>query len=137
MPKTLHFNMEFNIYLYKSYDFHINSNKFIFQLLSTGDLGLIFQELVPPAVLCLTTLYIFCHFGDHFKERFEDLTDAIHRLNWYNFPISMQKDAMLMIGAAQNEVLLNGYAGTCCTRNVFKKVINTTFSYFTVLREFE
>lgn len=49
----------------------------------------------------------------------------------------MQMDSMFMIGAAQNEVLLNGYAGTSCTRDVFKSVINTTFSYFTVLRKFE
>lgn len=109
----------------------------IFQLLVTGDLAVIFQELVPPAVLCLTTLYIFCHYGDHFKEKFADLSHAIYHINWYNFPLDMQMDSMFMIGAAQNEVLLNGYAGTSCTRDVFKRVINTTFSYFTVLRKFE
>lgn len=95
----------------------------LFQLLATGDLAVIFQELFPPAVLSLSSLYAFCHYGEHLTVRFNDVSLAIYRLSWYEFPLKIQKDLVLFIGAAQNGVFLRGYAGTTCTRDVFKKVL--------------
>lgn len=109
-------------------EFHI---QYLVQLLAAGDVAAIFQELVPPGFSSLSWLYALCHFGDHLTERFNDVGDAFYRLSWYQFPVNMQKDLIFVIAAAQKKVFLRGYAGTFCTREVYKKVC---FSHsFTIL----
>lgn len=60
--------------------------------------------------------------------KFGDVGDAVYGLSWYDFSINMQKDSIFFIGAAQNEVHLRGYAGTNCSRDVFKKVLILVFA---------
>lgn len=95
---------------------------FFFQLLATGDFVVILQTLLPPVMLSISSLYMFCHYGDHLTLRFEDVGDAFYQFSWYYLPLNSQRDLIFVIAAAQKKVYLRGYAGTSCTREIFKRV---------------
>lgn len=118
-------------------------------------------------LLCLLVgvgwLFAFCHFGNKATESFLNLSIFIYRLDWYEFPPKMQKDLQLMIAISQENIYIQGFGNTRCTREMFKKVhhlivcnrmgiyrkkikfmqdvrvfqvIHATFSSFMVLRSF-
>lgn len=91
------------------------------KLFATGDIAQNFQVLLP-ITLPLSTLYILCHYGNHLTHRFEDVGTAFWELDWYKLPLHLQKDFPFVIAGAQKKVFLRGFAGTVCTREVYKQV---------------
>lgn len=120
-----------------------------------------FFRFLSTAVVLVSFLYLFCHFGNLVTFRFERFGISVSQLAWYMLPLVMQKDLPIVIAISQKNVFIRAFAGTHCNRDVFKEVIfcliiipsifyqinnsfNThiqimknTFSYFMVLRKFE
>lgn len=108
-------------------------------------------------VVDMIWLFSCCHYGFQVTERFENIRQTVYQLDWYIFPTNIQKDLQLMILSSQKSIYIEGFCNTRCTRDKFTKVrifhgqnneiindwifsyfqvINTTFSYFCVLRSF-
>lgn len=66
---------------------------------------------------------MFCHFCGNVTDRFENVSDAIYNLQWYDLPLEMQKDLQIMMAVAQKRIYIRGYGDTRSTHSVFKKVI--------------
>lgn len=81
----------------------------------------VFQVFVPLGVQ-IFWLFMFCYFGDRITQRFEDISDILFQMKWYQFPIEMQRNMPLFIALTQKRVYLEGLAGAQCTCEVFKKV---------------
>lgn len=69
-------------------------------------------------------LYAFCHFGNEATESYKNVGIFINQLDWYEYPLKMQKDLQLMIAVSQNNIYIQGFGNTRCTREMFKKVLN-------------
>lgn len=111
-------------------------------------------------VVDMIWLFCCCHFGFQVTERFDNIKDTVYQLQWYTYPTNIQKDLQLIIASSQRSIHIEGFCNTRCTRDKFTKVIillskscdfiqifffhffhlfqviNTTFSYFMVLRSF-
>lgn len=137
-------------------DFHII---FKLQNLQDGNSNILqplidmFWTLLPP--------YFFCHIGNNVTQRFEDVGTRIYDLSWYMLPASMRKKLPLVIAVAQKNIFIRGFGNIHFTHEVFRKVmvkfkqkkfmrmlmnsqicfsfqfINTTYSFFMVLRELD
>ncbi|XP_055296830.1 odorant receptor 22c-like [Sitodiplosis mosellana] len=81
-------------------------------------------------------LYLFCHFGDQLTESFGNVDNAFYQLSWYELPLDMQKCIPMAISLAQKEIYLQGFGSINCTKDTFKKIMKSTFSYTSVLRQF-
>lgn len=68
---------------------------------------------------------IFCELGDMVSSQFVVFNDSLERLNWYLFPIEMQKMMIIVMAKTQQPALLRGFGNIVCTRETFKKVIFT------------
>lgn len=55
--------------------------------------------------------------------RFESFGNSMYQLDWYMLPLDIQKDLPAVIAMAQKNVFIRGFAGTHCSREIFKEVI--------------
>lgn len=56
--------------------------------------------------------------------QFGEFYDSIHRLDWYTYPLEIQRMIPIIINHGQQSVKLVAFGGTPCTRDTFKKVNN-------------
>lgn len=70
----------------------------------------------------MALLLIICHFGGNITKQFEEVGDVGFQLSWYNLPLDIQKDLLLIIYLAQKQIYLRGFGDTRTTHTVFKKV---------------
>ena len=94
------------------------------------------MQLLVPILTAVFWLYLFCYFGNHVTQRFEDVADIVYQLDWYMLPLDLQSNLPIFIALAQKKVVLRGLGGTQCTFEIFKQIMKNTFSYFMVLRQF-
>lgn len=73
----------------------------------------------------------FCEFGQRVTNEFEKLNDMIDELDWYTFPIEIQRMLPIIMIAAQEPVVIRGYGNIACVREVFGQVsaINVFFCH--------
>lgn len=91
-------------------------------MLAAGNYAEVPKLLVPMSIV-LPWLYIFCHFGDHVTQRYDDLENYYyHSVAWNYLSIDVQKDWLLMITLGQKKVYIRGFASAYCTRELFMKV---------------
>lgn len=81
-------------------------------------------QTVIYALTTVSSLYLFCHFGNQVTHRYEDVEFAAYQLTWYRIPLDRRKDLIMMIAFAQRGVYIQGFASACCTREVFLRVCN-------------
>lgn len=89
--------------------------------------------------LCIfdsTHLFIFCNNGDEVTEKFMRIGNSMYELNWHLYPIELRKHIPLTMAIAQTPIYLRGFGRTECTRDVFKKIINASYTFFMALRGF-
>lgn len=78
--------------------------------------------MLGPIFVNIVWLYLFCYLGTHLTEKFSHFGDAIYQLDWYMFPMSLQKDLPIALALVQKGVFLKAYGGIGCTLEVFQKV---------------
>lgn len=117
--------------------------------------------LVRPGILLFwsfTANFLLCNFGEQVLNEIESITDGIYELDWYTFPIEIQKMLLTIMTATQRPLHFRGFGNILLTRSSFKavnifrsahvlnrrtkrhfdfiQVTNGGYSYFTVLRRF-
>lgn len=105
-------------------------------------------------------IFITCELGQRLSDAFEEINNQIGKFNWYWFPNNLKAILPHIIMVSQQPVDLGCFGSITCSRNSFKKVsffkeiikiwwefdlhycnftfqvVNSAFSYFTVLRKF-
>lgn len=46
-------------------------------------------------------IYLYCECGEQISNRFDEVADSFYQMNWYSFPIKMQKMIPTILIAAQ------------------------------------
>lgn len=67
-------------------------------------------------------MFVFCDLGEKLTKRFTEIDSAIYYCEWYTFPVDIQRLLPITMMAAQDAVLITGFANLSCTRQAFKKV---------------
>lgn len=101
--------------------------------------------------------FIPCELSERICLAFENVYETIIELDWYVFPIGMQKMLSIVLIISQDPIALRCFGSIYCGREVFKKVCrseckfffydfffgifvfqmnNKSFSFFMVLRQF-
>lgn len=70
-----------------------------------------------------TTIFFICEFGEMVGHQFNLFDEELCQCNWYEFPIELQKVLMTFMSSIQRPAIFQGYGGTECTRDEFKKVL--------------
>lgn len=82
-------------------------------------------------VLLITIFYASFGFGDTFiacelcqqmSNGFDDINDTVDQLNWYEFPVEIQKLMPTLLLNVQQPVLVECFGSITCSREVFIKV---------------
>lgn len=68
-------------------------------------------------------IFNYCEACETFRKYFDGFYDDLNRLNWYNYPINIQRMMVIVIATAQKPAEIVGYGNVLCTRNLFKSVI--------------
>lgn len=69
--------------------------------------------------------------------RFDEYNDELWQSDWHSFPNDIQRLQIIVIMSTKESTILRGYANALCTREALKAVLQTGFSYFMVLRQFD
>lgn len=67
-------------------------------------------------------VFIVCELGQRMTDAFEKIDISMDHLDWYLFPIEIQRQLPMIIVVAQQSVLLESFGSIGCTREVFKNV---------------
>lgn len=65
---------------------------------------------------------------------FAETNAFIYDIAWYECPVAIQKYLMPMILMAEKPFVVNVFGSLDCSRDTFKRVINTGYSAFMMLR---
>lgn len=104
-----------------------NVNFFVFdQIIESGDIIGIIQTVLLVFV-SLFPFFVFCHFGGNLTYQFENVGDNLYQLEWYEYPMEVQKRLPIIIASTQKSIYMRGYGDTRSTYSVFKKVIFIKF----------
>lgn len=93
------------------------------------------MEFLQPSLMCVwsfVTLFAYCESADNVSSQFDVINDTICE----TFPVEVQKTLPILMMIAQQQVKINGFGNLPFTRDMFRKVVNTGFSYFMILRQF-
>lgn len=88
---------------------------FQFQTLNDRDYEAIVQYLICTSV-GMGLLVAFCLYGSMTTQRFESLNEFVYQLDWYRYPINVQKSLLLVIAMTNEEIYIESYFSTQCTR---------------------
>lgn len=83
------------------------------------------MELIQPialSYLSFSAIFMYCEFGEHVTDRFDEINDALYECNWHLFPYKIQKMLpIIMIGIAK-PVKISGFGNISFTRETLKMV---------------
>lgn len=80
------------------------------------------MQIIIAVIVALFPFFLFCHFGDKITTEFESIGDTAYQIEWYRFPLDMQKDLQVVIVLAQKRIFMRGYGDTHTTYSVFMGV---------------
>lgn len=69
-----------------------------------------------------------CETGQRCSNKFDDVCDAIYKLNWHLYPIEVQQLLPITMLVAQQEVAVECFGSVLCLRESFKGV-SITLAY--------
>lgn len=80
--------------------------------------------LVPlvDGIIGVATVFISCELGQRMSDSFDKINFTIDQLDWYLFPIKIQRMLPMIIEIAQEPVELECFGSIACIREVFKNV---------------
>lgn len=96
--------------LFNRYQFHDGN---LLTLLLTATINGIFG---------LILVFICCELGQRTTDMFDEMNSTIDQLDWYLFPIELERMLRMIIANAQRPVSLQCWGGIACTRDCFKNV---------------
>lgn len=70
----------------------------------------------------ISILFIYCFFGKLATESFLEMSYSLYNANWYEFPIVMQKDIILMMANMQKPIYYHGFNMAILNLETFLKV---------------
>lgn len=65
---------------------------------------------------------VYCEMCEEITSGFEEVADAIYQLDWYTYPLDIQRMLPLVLNYAQQPVQTIAFGNIPCTRETFKKV---------------
>lgn len=73
----------------------------------------------------MSNLLLYCYFGKLASESYEKMCDCIFfKLNWYEFPIELQKYVIVMIANMQKPINYHGFGIINLDLETFARVID-------------
>lgn len=78
--------------------------------------------LILSGVFALALVFISCELGHRINEAFDAVNVYIEQLDWYAFPVEIQRMLPMIIANVQQPVPLDCFGSITCTRAVFKDV---------------
>lgn len=91
------------------------------QMFGTGD---IYWMLSPSAALIgiESLVFLFCYFGDHFADAFDDVTYNIFHTKWHFYSHNMKRSLVTIMILSGKPVRMRGWRSLYCTRDLFTQV---------------
>lgn len=86
--------------------------------MSVGDIP---YELLSIANV-MTWPYLCCRYASFTVDRISSLGDVVYNSNWYEYPIELRKNFVLIISRSQTPIEFTGLGLIYCTLNSFGKV---------------
>lgn len=83
---------------------------------------MVIMFLLSEVIWSFGITLFFCEFGERVRNEFEGLNDMIDELDWYLFPMEIQRMLPIIMIAAQKPVVIRGFGNIACVREVFRKV---------------
>lgn len=77
---------------------------------------------IAATLVAFGVVFIFCEFGERISVLSEEINDTICELDWYSFPLHMQRMMPMILLSTQRPITLTAYGGIGCNRTTFKKV---------------
>lgn len=90
-----------------------------------------FQSDFDPTIFAMNIIAItcsmiwpwsFCYFANLATDRLLKIDNTIYGLNWFDYPVKMQKYVILMIAQAHEQIHFSGLGMIPCTLESFGKV---------------
>lgn len=70
-------------------------------------------------VCSLVLLSVFCYYANLAIDRVLSIGDTVYALNWFNYPVRMQKYLILMIARSQERIEFTGLGLIKCSLEAF------------------
>lgn len=83
--------------------------------------------LLPITIITISMLFSYCFFGKLATESLKKIADCLYEMNWYDLPIDLQKNLILIMVSAQKPIYYHGYGLAVLELETFTKVIIYTF----------
>lgn len=83
--------------------------------------------LFSEALCSFVLIFIYCEFGERVNIGCEEIYDVICQLNWYSYPIEMQRMIPNILIATEQSVIVKGFGNCSCTRESLKKVCSVWY----------
>lgn len=81
-----------------------------------------FLEKVPAFSYHLLALFTLCYVGQNVTNGFEDVGEMVYQLNWYHFPMHIQKDMPTILAVSHKKVRVEVFGSVRCNFPTFKAV---------------
>lgn len=72
--------------------------------------------------MIFSTLCLYCYLGDNFTEKFIGLEKVAYEIDWFMFPVEVQKDLAYIMLVASKEVYLRGFGRVYCSLEMLMEV---------------
>lgn len=90
-------------------------------------------NLVGMVFWSFTFIFIICEFGENVCSAFDEINILFDEIDWYLFPIEIQRYLPTLFLVSQQPVLIQGYGNILFNRYAFKKV--DSINYITTCTE--
>ena len=65
---------------------------------------------------------VYCELCEQISNGFEEVSDTIYQLDWYTYPMEIQRMLPIILNHAQQPVEIVSFGNIVCSRDTFKKV---------------
>lgn len=76
--------------------------------------------LIGGSIYSYGVVFIFCEFGEQIHSQFDEINDFICELDWFTFPLHIQRMMPMVFLSSQNPAKLSASGGIPCSRPTFK-----------------
>lgn len=73
-------------------------------------------------ILSISLVFATCEIGHRLESTFSEINGAICKLQWYLYPIKIQRTLGPMLIYTQTPVVIEFFGSIACSREQFKKV---------------
>lgn len=97
------------------------SVKLLFQSHDTINVPMIITYFIQ-ILITYCVIFIICELGERVTNEFDDVDNVVCELNWYLFPLNIQKMLPIAMIGTVKPVIIRGYGNCMSTREAFKNV---------------